>query len=270
MRVPVAIGTLIGLLGAARADPATCDEGPLGAGPLAISAGDGQLGLVRRACVRSEVAVNGRGAAIVDTPHFYGNVAAAGEVSASWLLGDRLEVFGDVSAAQVRYLVNATLAKTQVTLGGASAGATYVALDRPGLTVAAFARAHLPTSLESGNARVIGLEPGVTATGALGHGLVWNAGLALALDGALSSGPAETELLASPVASLAWQPARYFAAQLELAAHASTLYGFEQATAGLALRTGYRRVGVELDVVVPLAGAFRYLAGGGLRLAYRL
>lgn len=250
-----------------------CELDGLASGPISANAGDGDLGLVRRVCGRTEAALGGGGGLIIDTPHFYGMIAAAGALSGSYQLDRDTEAFGRIDFLQYRWIQNATITGSHLVLGGTSVGATrrFKLVDdaAPPFRFAAFGRVHLPTSFEYAGAWPIGIEPGASVEGSLPRGFGWHGGTAVALTAVPGGAGWHPRGQLSLLAGGDYTPIRYFSAALELATRFGPDRGFDQLTAGLGLRTRIYDVGIELGAVYPIAGGTRYTAAGMLRVSYR-
>lgn len=264
-----AAGLAMALFGASAA---SAEPSPgMATGPVQVAAAPGELGLVRRAEARTEVALAIPGTVVLDEPGFYGMVDGAVAVQGSYAISERLEVFGGLAALQFRYVQNATLTATNLTLGALFLGATWVAISAPEgrLDLAPFVRLELPTSLEYQNARPMAVEPGLSLRGVVVPSLRWYAGASMPVAWVFSSGGAHTRVSAAAVLGGEWAPWRWFALALELSGRFGPLDPLEQVAAGLALRFAAGRFGVELDGVVPFAGASRATLAAMLRGAYR-
>lgn len=249
--------------------PRTDAAAGLSTGPLQAGPGDGDLGVVRRALPRTEAAIAIRPAAIVDTPGFYGMIGAALEVSGSYQLDARREVFASVNALQLRFIQNATLTKTQLALGATSLGYSTSRLvgER---AVARFVRLHLPTSTEYPHAPPYGVEGGLSGRGDVTPSLSWHGGLSAAVTFAQSAAAGtHPQALVSLLAGGAWTPRTWLSIVVDLAARLGPLSTLELLAPGLGLRFRAGDLGFELQAVVPVAGSSRLAGLGSLRAAYR-
>ncbi|MFN7132207.1 MAG: hypothetical protein ACK4N5_08995 [Myxococcales bacterium] len=262
---------------ASEAKPAARDEpledSALATGPLTAGAVDGDLGLIRRTAPRTEASVALRPGAIIDTPGFYGMIGAGLDVGGSYKLNDHAELFGTLTVLQFRFVQNATLTQSQMALGNGSAGLSWRVYQSESVALAPFARLHLPTSFEFRNAWPVGVEPGLSASGPLPGGATWHAGASLPVTAAFSAGGSRTELQASAVAGGSWRATNWFALTVEAGsrlwlATTAPVDLVDQLTAGVGLRFKVKQVGIELNGIVPVAGATRWDGAGSLRAAY--
>ena len=244
----------------------------LAAGPVAAAPALGDAGLVRRAEPRSELALAIRSGLVYDEPGFYGMADAGLELQGSWAPSPRTELFASLAAVQLRYVQNATLSSTTLTLGAATVGAAHVVLAVPGdrLAATAFVRALLPFTLEYEHALPIGVEPGVSLQGWIGGGASWHAGAALPLTATPSAGGLNPRLALGAVGGLAWSPWRWVSLVGELSGRFGPLDPLDTLAAGIGARFAAGRLGLELAGVIPFAGASRYTAAALVRGAWRL
>ena len=262
---------------------AASDSSAMATGPLQSGLLEGDVGLVRRGVPRTELGLAVRPALTIDSPGFYGNVVAGLELSGSYQLGQRSELFGSLTALQFRFLQNATLKKTQLSLGPTSLGASCAAIQQERFTLATFIRAHLPTSSEFVHVRPFGFEPGVVIHAQPMPTLAWHAGatLPLSFGDSLASG-AHPQLLVTALAGAQWLPFTWFSVVAELGSQVNVVgacadgsncfappRALQQVTAGLGLRFKAGNVGFELEGLVPFAGASRVTGAGSLKAAYR-
>jgi hypothetical protein len=241
-------------------------EGPLTYGFLSADVATG-----RRACPRTEVGLGVQGGAIVETQNFYGAITAAGLLSGSYAVRQDLEVFATLEVPRFQFVQNATLTGTTLALGQLTTGATYVALTRGPLVVSPSVRLQLPTSFASPRTRTVGAELGAAVLyrplprfevhGYAGADV--SAGL-----GAAAAQPRAGFLL--NVGS-EYALCSGFAAVLDANLHFGhrAVLDYVAPAIGLRFRAG-EHFGAELGASVPLLGAERALAIGGLKLTYRL
>jgi hypothetical protein len=272
-RLFVALAALLLVPASARAEGA-CEqwiapalaEGPVPFGYLSADVATG-----RRACPRTEVGLGAQGGAIVETANFYGAVTVAGLVSGSYAVRPDLEVFATVEVPRFQFVQNATLTGTTLTLGQLTAGATYVALTRGAFVLSPSVRLQLPTSFASPRTRTMGGELGAAVLyrptnrfevhGYAGADVSAGLGAAAALPraGFLVNVGTEYALCSG------------FAAVLDANVHFGhrDVLDYVAPAIGLRFRAG-EHFGAELGASLPLLGAERALAIGGLKLSYRM
>jgi len=241
-------------------------EGPITFGFLSADVATG-----RRACPRTEVGLGVQGGAIVETDNFYGAITAAGLLSGSLAVRPDLEVFATLEAPRFQYVQNATLTGTTMSLGQLTVGGTYVALARGPFVVSPSVRLQLPTSFASPRTRTLGGEIGaavlyrpVNRFEVHGYaGMDMSAGLGAAASlpraGFLVNVGTEYALLGG------------FAAVLDANVHFGhrAALDFVAPALGLRFRAG-EHFGAEIGASLPVLGAERALAIGGLKLTYRM
>jgi hypothetical protein len=243
----------------------------LGEGPVAVGFLAADVATGRRACPRTEVGLGAQGGAIVETQNFYGAITGAGLLSGSYAVRPDLEVFATLEAVRGQFVQNATLTGTTVSLGQMTAGATYVALVNGPLVVSPSVRLQLPTSFASPRLSTVGAE--------VGAALLYRSSERFELHG---YGGAD---VAAGLSAAAFQPragflvnvgtayafTSWFAAVVDVNSHFGhrAVLDYVAPTLGLRFRAG-EQFGAELGVSVPLLGAERHLAAGGLRVTYRM
>ncbi|HLM45813.1 MAG TPA: hypothetical protein VK458_18235 [Myxococcaceae bacterium] len=241
-------------------------EGPLTYGFLSADVATG-----RRACPRTEVGLGVQGGAIVEAQNFYGAITAAGLLSGSYAVRQDLEVFATLEVPRFQFVQNATLTGTTLALGQLTTGATYVALTRGPLVVSPSVRLQLPTSFASPRTRTVGAE--------LGAAVLYRPlprfevhGYAGA-DVSAGLGAADAQPRAGFLLNVGSEYALCsgFAAVLDANLHFGhrAVLDYVAPAIGLRFRAG-EHFGAELGASVPLLGAERALAIGGLKLTYRL
>ncbi|MET0401368.1 MAG: hypothetical protein ABW123_03150 [Cystobacter sp.] len=273
-RLLAALTTLLLMSTSARADEGACarwSNPALAEGPVALGFLSAEVSTARRACPRTEVGLGVQGNAIIETQNLYGAITAAGVVSGSVAVRPDLEVFATLEGARVQYVQNASLTGTRVALGQLSLGATWAVLARGAFVLAPSARLQLPTSFASPRTRTLGAEVGAAllhrSTERLGvHGYV-------GLEGDLGLGSAASLPRAGVLLNVGVEYAffRFFAAVLD----ANVRFGHRAALDSVAPTLGLRfavgeHFGAELGASLPVLGAERALAAGGLRLTWRL
>lgn len=259
---------MIALLAAAAwAGPCDAPTTGIATGPVTVGFQDGDLGVARRLCPRTEVALAAGGLAIVETENFYGRIAAGPTVEGSWAFSERGEVFVGVEAFRYDTVITAIPA-AYAGFGHTALGATYRFWENDAVGVGAHARTVLPTA--------VGLYRNAWPIAAdLGVGVQWAAHPTLRVHGdatgifsaAISPGPTLPWGGARVTGGVEWQPVQPFGVTLDLDAGFGYAAPVDHVAAALALRTGIgKRVGVELAVAYPFAGRERALAAGELRV----
>jgi hypothetical protein len=272
-RLLVALATLMLVPTAARAEGA-CDQWiapALAEGPVTFGFLSADVATGRRACPRTEAGFGVQGGAIVETANFYGAVTGAGLLSGSVAVRPDLEVFATLEAVRFQYVQNATLTGTTLALGQLTAGATYVALAQGPLVVSPSARLQLPTSFASPRTRTVGGEIGAAvlyrpqARFEL-HGYA-------GLDMSAGLGAAASQPRAGFLVNVGSEYALCsgFAAVLDANVHFGhrAVLDYVAPALGLRFRVG-EHFGAELGASLPLLGAERHMAIGGLKLTYRM
>lgn len=258
------IGILLG--GAALAGPCDVTTG-IATGPVSVGFVDGDLGVARRLCPRTEVALTGGGFAIVELENFYGRIAAGPTLEGSWAFSDRGEVYAGIEALRYETVIT-PIPADYLGFGHTSLGATYRFWETEAVGVGAHARAVLPTA--------VGLYQNAWPVAAdLGVGVQWAAHRTLRVHGdatgifsaAISQGPALPWGGARLTGGVEWQPVRPFGLTADLLAGFGYADPVDHVAAALGIRTGIgKRVGIDLAAAYPFAGRERALASGELRV----
>jgi hypothetical protein len=250
---------------------ATCPWTARQLGPSTAPLLDGMLGVPRRACFRTEVALAGDAYIIADAPHFYGNVRVGGRVSGSVNVSDLVEIWGSFEAVRWQSVLSA-VSSSYVGTGYLTLGSSLRLFDEDQRRVAGWVRVVLPTT--SGldqHTQPLALEVGATAE--------WNAHPNVRFHGALSLvGSIGVSDIAPPLprggvrvgGGLDWIPYEWLSFQVELVSG----FGYRDGLDYLGLAGGARlglgdRIGVDLSVLWPFVGAERAIAGAQLGFSGR-
>ena len=241
-------------------------EGPLTFGFLSADVATG-----RRACPRTEVGLGVQGGAIVEAHNFYGAITAAGLLSGSWAVRPDLELFATLEAPRFQFVQNATLTGTTLSLGQLTLGGTYVALVNGPLVVSPSVRLQLPTSFASPRTRTVGGELGAAVlyrpvNRFEVHGYV-------GADVSAGLGAAAAQPRAGFLVNVGSEYALCsgFAAVLDANVHFGHRAALDYVAPALGLRfRAGEHFGAELGASLPVLGAERAMAIGGLKLTYRL
>lgn len=241
-------------------------------GPAQVGLLDGELGVARRLCPRSEIGFAAAALLVADLDAFYGNVRASAVVWGSWSPGDgRTELFAAAEALRLQTVISSIDAQ-HVGVGHLSLGGTRALVAREGWRFGASTRLVLPTAVGLyDNAWPLALD--------LLAELEWSASSLLRLHGhagglgsfALSGGPAAPRGALVLGGGAALRALSWLAILLEL----DTSFGRTATVDHLALAGALRigvgdRFGAELGAVFPLAGRERALATAVLRASWRL
>lgn len=253
------------------AAPTACPWTSRQLGPSSAPLLDGMLGVPRRACFRTEVALAGDGSLIAEPANFYGNIRVGARLSGSVNVDDLVEIWGSFEAFRYQSLISAVsssyLGTGYLTLGSS----LRLAADTERRWIG-WARVVLPTT--SGldqNSQPLALELGTTGE--------WNAHPNLRFHAALSVlGSVGASSIAPPLprggvramGGADWIPYEWLSFQLEV----QTGFGYRDGLDFVALSGGARlglgdRIGVDLSVLWPFLGAERALAAAQLGISGR-
>ena len=225
-------------------------------------------------CLRGGFAASARGAALIDTPEFYGTASASLFLEVSRLLLRDLEIAAGVRAVDARFAQNAVISEEEI-----GAGPFYLAvagglgLRHPGgrpLRLAWGLRLDLPwTDTTYGATAVVAATPQVAAALGLTPRLVLHGRAGALLWLARPPGDVETRRALVASSDIAWAPFR----ALALAAGVEAQTGwYESALDHLLVRGGLRvpfrcRARLHLGAAVPLLGDERTDLVGELAFA---
>ncbi|MFZ9886066.1 MAG: hypothetical protein ACO3JL_01085 [Myxococcota bacterium] len=258
---------------APRALAEVCDDDGRGllTGPVSFSLLPGERAEPHRACPRSGVFAGVDGQAVIRPSEFYGNLQGGVVFGGSTTFGDRLELFGALEPLFAQQVIS-SLRATHIGGGHGSLGA-MLQLKRTGsLALSIMTRTTVP--LPYGpylQAWPVGLDVGPLLSLEVRPNLMLHGGAIATGSVVLSRGPwlPRAGLLGYGGAEVALTPWLTLVADAQVL----TLYTnpLDYLSAQAALRAGpWGPLGIELYASAPLAGANRTLAGGGLRVSYRL
>jgi len=245
------------------------DGMPTGPGQRALH--DGGLGVPRRVCARTEVAIGGEGYAVIEPSEFYGNLRVAAPLAASVALSDETELFGALEVVRYQTVISSFEAE-QLGLGDLALGATHAPWGdgkwKAGLT----GRLVLPTaSSRYDEVWPFGSDAGFAIAYGLHPRLLLHAQSGGLVTVVVGSGGAHPRGAWVTTSGLAFRPWSWFS--LVLDAHTELGYAalLDVFAIGPALRFAIgARLGAELGAMFPIAGRERALAAAGLRLNMRL
>lgn len=247
---------VVGAASSAHAE--VCTETTRPDGPLQAGLLRGDLGVARRACPRTEIAVGAGGRAIVEPENFYGNIIVHGRVDGSWRALPRLELFGALEAVQYQTVISSFTA-SRIGLGHLSGGATWLLYEDDRVGISAFGRTTLPTAIGLyRNMFPFGFDAGVTSAFSPIEPITLHAaafGLA-----SIAAGPGDPLPRAGIAAHLGMDIAPWDFIALTAEIDGQSL--FEEPLDHLSIGGGLRfaiwsGLGAELGVLVPVAGRER-------------
>jgi hypothetical protein len=265
-----ALGLVLGLAAPSAAQEA-CESSSraLWTGPLQVALLDGQLGLGRSACPRTEIRLGGDLALVAEVADFYGNVKVDAALGGSWAITEGTEVFAGFEAFRFQTVIS-SIAATFLGTGYFSLGATQRIWSGSGVSLAFTGRLVLPTSTLDQNSNPLALDVGLNLAWA-GHRVVQLfASMLFAGSLGMSEGPALPRGGARFLVGLDIHPLRWLAIVVQLEAG----FGYRGAVDLIAPGAGFRfaigrHFGIELGAVFPVAGEERALAAGALQLSWR-
>ena len=238
-------------------------------GPVAIGAYDGDLGAGRRACPRSEIQLGLRGGAIIDTPNFYGALAADVALSTSFAIRGRGEIFSTLVLARYVYAQNATIKGSTFGLGATSLGGSVIAYAKDGAVVSAFVRLVLPTD-SAVRTPTLGGELGLSVAVRRWQRVALNLALSGDFAVGLSRAPVDARGGFLALFGVQYAPAHWFAFALDLQGHFGQRAPLDYLAPALALRFRlWKGLALELAGMVPVVGADRHDALLALRGGWR-
>ncbi len=235
-------------------------------GPASVGYFEADLATGRRACPRTEFGVGARFGAIIDRPNFYGNLAVNGLLFGSWALSPRTEVFATLEAVNYAYVVNATIEKTNITLGNLTAGVTRVLFDQGRFVGSASARVLLPTSFEIPGARLVGAEVSHLTSWGPRSWLEVHSAIGVDVTAGLSAAAAYPRFGATALVGVALKPASWFALVVDANGHVGAR---NYLAPSAALRFRVASLGIELGGTLPVVGTDRHDFIMGGRFSWR-
>lgn len=257
--------------GEVAAPPGSCPRTSRQLGASTAPLLDGMLGVPRRACFRTEVALAGDGSLIAEPADFYGNIRVGARLSGSVNVGDLVEIWGSFEAFRWQSLISAVSSRYLGT-GYLTLGSSLRLFDQDQRRVAAWARVVLPTT--SGldqRSQPLALELGAAAE--------WNAHPNVRFHAALSLfGSVGVSDIAPPAprggvrvgGGLDWIPYEWLSFQVELVSGIGYRGGFDYLAAAGGARLGLGdRIGVDLSILYPFVGDERALAAAQLGVSGR-
>lgn len=257
---------------ASKAATCECCEKPEGAalpeGPIAIGYYASDFATAHRVHPRTELGLGTKVGAIIDTPNYYGHLAASALLFGSWAINPSTELFGQLEVFDYQFAQNATIKGTSSGLGQLTAGVARVLYATDRVTGTSAVRLMLPTSMATPHVRVVGLDVSHTTSHLLNRWAELHGFVGGDFSAGLSSGPALPRFGLSGGAGAQLSPWSWLAFALDVQGH----WG-ETSYVGPAIAVRFRAgrsIGGELGATLPLVGTDRHDGLLGLRLSYRL
>ena len=273
-RLLAALALLLLVPTAVHADEGACARWlspALAEGPVALGFLAADVSTARRACPRTEVGLGLQGQALIETRNLYGAITAAGVVSASLAVRRDLELFATLEAARFQYVQNASLTGTNVALGQLTLGGTWSGLGRGPFVLAPVARLQLPASFASPRLRTLGAEVGAALLYRPTERFDVHGYVGVDTDLGLGAGAALPRAGALLNVGVEYAFFRHFAAVLDANVRFGRRAPLDSVAPTLGLRVSVgSHFGAELGASLPVLGAERALAAGGLKLTWRL
>jgi hypothetical protein len=248
-----------------------CDSRQLAEGPVQAGYSQGDFGVARGACPRTEVGLGVGGRAIIENENFYGNVRGGARLDASMQPFPQLELFLTTEPL-VYNLVIQSFKASHLGLGETSVGGTLLAFGRQSFALSVTTRLDLPTSIGyHGNAWPIGLEAGLLMVLEPVDELRFHGGLLGGLRTAFSKADPDTRgaVIANAGVDIVIDD-DWLALVADLNGQALERGGLDHLSLGVGLRfVILDEVGLDVGANIPLAGAERNLASFLLRTSYR-
>lgn len=265
------MGALLLLASAAWAGPCETDTTGIATGPVTVGFHEGDLGVPRRVCGRTEVALAPGGLAVVETENFYGHIVAGGTLEGSWAPSRRTEVYASVEAFRYDSVIT-PIPATYMGFGHVGVGVSQRLWDNDTFAVGLHGRVVAPTAFGLyQHAFPVGVDVGVSGLWAPLPTLRVHADVAGLGSAAISHGPAFPRAGARVMVGGEWQPVKPFAVVLDVTSGFGYTAPVDVVAGSLGLRFGIgERVGVELGAAFPFAGRERTLAAGELKVNVRL
>ena len=235
-------------------------------GPIALGYAEADLATGRRACPRTEVGLGARFGAIIDTPHFYGNLGVNGLLFGSWALNEKTELFATLEAVNFNY-VQTALKATSLTLGNMTAGGTRVLYQTDTFVGALSGRLLLPTTFEIPGERPLGLEVGHVSTWRAHRLLEVHTYLGADVTVGLSAAASYPRVGAVAMGGAQLSPWSWASVVLDVSGRLGPVTYLAPT---IALRFRVSSLGIELGATLPLLGTDRHDFIAGLRLTWRI
>ena len=145
-------------------------------GPVQAGLLDGELGLARRVCPRTELGLGGGGYVLAEPENFYGYLHGEAALSGSYALGDDTELFARIEPVRWQSVLGA-IPSDHLGLGWTSLGATQRLVVSEDLALGITGRAVLPTAVGLYRCAVpFALDVGLTGTWAASNRVEVHAG----------------------------------------------------------------------------------------------
>ena len=248
-----------------------CDVGRLVEGPVQVGFSQGDFGIVRSACPRSELGLGIGGRAIIDGDNFYGNLRGGTRLDVGILASAGLMLSASIEPFVFHQVIQSFKA-THLGLGESSVGATLLAVARERFALSVTTRLTLPTAIGLHvNSWPIGVEAGVLALLQPIDQLRLHGGFLGGLRTAVSKAavPASGAVIGNAGVDVVIND-EWLAFVVDVNGQALERGGLDLLAVSCAARTVlFDQVGLEVGASIPIAGDERHLASAIVRASYR-
>jgi len=237
--------------------------------PTRISVGLSDFGQMPEARSATRLLVGGRALLLVDNPNLFGTISVDVNLRATFAITDRVWVSAGLAAFEMRNVINASIAPTQLGLGALTTAVHLDAVKSSRLSISPYVKLLWPTASNYNFARPFGFEVGVSSAYELHRMLSILGGLMLPTLVTGLGDRTNTTLTPALAVELALHPWRWFdlLAGVEMRLGLDPKSAFEYVAPKFALRfypvSGFL---VELKGMLPLGGIERtdYVFGGAI------
>ncbi|MSP55420.1 MAG: hypothetical protein EXR69_07450 [Myxococcales bacterium] len=252
---------------------ALCDaiQNGLAEGQVQVGFYGGDLGVAPSVCPRTSVGFTGGGSAIIETENLYGRILATGALKGSLALSDRAMVFATVEGVRYDSLI-APISSSAIGPGYTAVGASWQVHGGGPVVLAAVGKFVLPTAFTiDRHSWPLAVDLGVNAAWTPADRIVLHGSLLGMYSMALGGGPLYPSQGVSVDVGAEWRAT----AGLGLVLDGRAGFGYTGAVDGVSAGFGVRgaigtHAGLALELVAPLAGRERNLAGADLRFDWRI
>lgn len=239
-------------------------------GPVAAGLVDGDLGAGQPVCPRTALGLDGTGSAIIETENLYGRIVATGKLTGSYVLNDRLSLYGSLEAVRLDTIITA-ISVTGLGPGYTDLGGSYRLLANDHAALAVHTTFVLPTAFTiDKHSFPLGWDLGLDAVYAPKDTLLLHGSLVPGVGVALGGGPAFPTYGVNLDVGAEWKPFHRFGFVLDGISAFGRTDVLDYAGVGVGFRGGVgEHFGLSFEARAPLVGRARELASVDLRGAWR-